>query len=68
MKEKFDIEYVIIGVIFLLIAIAIIYIDIKNDKVNEENNSSFKYYSVRGAIIFFILSLYLIFREVMKII
>lgn len=68
LKEKFDIEYVIIGIIFLLAALAILYIYKINYKVNEENTSSFNHYSLKGAISLFILSIYLIFREVMKII
>ena len=68
MEEKFDFGYVIIGIIFLLAGISIIYFEKKAYKVNEENTSSFKYYSIKGAIILFILAIYLISKEVIKII
>ena len=68
METKFDFEYVIIGIVFLLVGISIIYLEKKAYKVNEENTSSFKYYSIKGAILLFILAIYLIFKEVIKII
>ena len=68
METKFDFEYVIIGVIFLLAAASIIYLEKKAYKVNDENASSFKYYSIKGAILLFILAIYLISKEVIKII
>jgi hypothetical protein len=68
LEVKFDFEYVIIGIIFLLAGIAIIYLEKKAYKVNDENTSSFKYYSIKGAIILFILAVYLISKEVVKII
>jgi NADH:ubiquinone oxidoreductase subunit 3 (subunit A) len=68
LEAKFDFEYVIIGIIFLLAGISIIYLEKKAYKVNDENTSSFKYYSIRGAIILFMLAVYLIYNEVIKII
>jgi len=67
MGEKFDLEYLIIGIIFLLASGAIIYVKMKTYKVNEER-TGFKYNSIGGAIILIILALYLIFEEVVKII
>ena len=67
MGKKFDLEYLIIGIIFLLASGAIIYVKMKTYKVNEER-AGFKYNSIGGAIILIILALYLIFEEVLKII
>ena len=68
METEFDFEYVIIGIVFLLVGISIIYLEKKAYQVNDENSSSFKYYSIKGAILIFILGIYLMFREVIKII
>jgi hypothetical protein len=68
LETKFDFEYVIIGVIFLLAATSIIYLEKKAYKVNDVNSSSFKYYAVKGAILLYIVAIYLIYKEVIKII
>jgi hypothetical protein len=65
--EKFDIEFVIIGIIFLLAGGAIIYVGMKTYKVNEER-TGFKYNSIGGAILLFILAIYLLYNEIIKII
>jgi hypothetical protein len=65
--ENFDFEYLIIGIILLLAGGAIIYVSMKTYKVNEEI-TGFKYNSIGGAIILFMLAIYLIYNEIIKII
>jgi NADH:ubiquinone oxidoreductase subunit 3 (subunit A) len=66
LEGKFDFEYVIIGIIFLLTGISILYIRVKTYKVNE-NIGGFKYNSIGGTIILFMLAIYLIYNEIVKI-
>jgi len=68
LKTEFDFEYVIIGIALLLAGTAIIYLVKKEYKVNSKNASSFKYYSIKGAILLFVLAIYLTSKEVLKII
>lgn len=67
METKFDFEYVIIGIVFLLAGISLIYFRVKTYKVNE-NQGGFKYNSIGGAIILFMLAIYIIYTEIEKII
>jgi hypothetical protein len=63
-----DIEYLIIGAIFLLTGIAIIIYEFKYHTIKEDEATSFQYYSVKGSIILILLALYLLWEEIKKVI
>lgn len=63
-----DFENLIFGIIAFLVSVIIFVYEFYNDRINQDNNSSFKYYSIKGAIIFLILAIYLIYTEIVKII
>ena len=65
--EKFDYEYLIIGVIFLFIAILIFILEIEMYKPNKDESGSFKYYSIKGGILLIVLGCYMIYSEIIKI-
>ena len=63
-----DIEYLIIGVIFLLAGITYIVYKFRYHTIKEDEDGGFKYAGLGSAFIFIMLAVHLIWKEVKKII
>jgi uncharacterized membrane protein len=61
-------ENLIFGIVSLLVSMIIFIYEFYNDGIKQDDDSSFKYYSIKGAIIFLLLAIYLISTELAKII
>jgi|TARA_B110000211_G_C13629074_1_gene356603 hypothetical protein len=64
-----DIKNLIFGLISLLVSIIIFIYELNEDTgIKQDDDSSFKYYSIKSAIIFLLLAIYLLWDEIIKII
>lgn len=65
--KTIDYEYIIIGVIFLVIAFLIFILEIELYEPNKDEKGGFKNYSIKGAILLIIVGCYMIYDEIIKI-
>jgi|TARA_B110000902_G_C14143160_1_gene526555 hypothetical protein len=63
-----DIEYLIIGTIFLVSGLAILIYKFKSYGIDDDDTGGFKYNSIGGAIMLILLAIYILMDEIMKII
>ena len=61
-------EYIIIGIVFLLVGITYIIYKFRYHTIKEDEETGFKHQGLGGAIIIIMLAIYLIWNEVEKII
>lgn len=63
-----DYEYLIRGIIFLIIGVLILLYEFKDRGIKQDGDSTFKFDGVAGAIIFLMLAVYYIWGELEKIV